>query len=492
MFTKIPQTIIEDGNLNKKGPYHILIKLYIQEILKFIGEESIASPDALNICLSGLTRWIPLLANFPNSRKKLVERLVAIWSGSTADQARLNALLAIHKAASLYPKVLDGLLKKMYRAFGKACRTLSVHTLGTGTFLLNGLVEVFSIDIDKSLVVVKKAGRQLGALLQASIKHPSKDTLAKVYCWTFVWNVRFLARFVAQVSSKKTIDETKEQVLGIIQTSLCYNFVPRFYAHHYHLIGAASEICRASQSYFPASPYLLQVLKRIVSTGTKPETGKPKLYDFTTICKVPKVEAGSRSYLDCAAEEALFLIGECLNSFAYAPSYPDLVKPIAHQLRCIEGINKTWKVSKLCGTLASKLDLHAKTIVEARSKISEAAPSKLDCKTRLEIPTDKDIMDQFHKHTQRVREQRRKLVASSTENKTYQEPDLSDIDDIIEAKPVSKKNEKKKRTKPTEEDELADGVRKILEESSTGKKAKKGKKEAAVDDVLEDFDLSDF
>jgi len=507
VFNNIPEIILEEsgGGLSKsqKGRFHQIIKSYLAEIQKFFSEDSAASPDAIAFGLVGLTKWVPLMVNFPETRKKLVERLVSLWSSHENDQARLNALLVIHKAASAYPKLLDGLLKKMYTSFGKACRTLSLHTMGTATFLLNGLVEIFSIDPSKAAPRAEKCVKQLASLLQASIKQPTKDSLAKVYSWTFIWSVKFLARLVA-TSKSSEMKSLRGKVFTLIHANLNYNFVPRFYAFHFHLIGAANEICRSTAVYFPSVPFLLQVLRRIVGTATKPETGKPKVYDFTTLCKMPKTEAASRCYLDCAAEEALFLIGESLIGFSHSLAYPELAGPIAAQLRVIEAINKGWKVSKLCGTLAAKLDQHSQSILEIRIQTENCAPSRISSKHRVELTSSKDILDQFHKHTQRVREQRRKLVASSTENKTYNEPDFgdSDVEEIAKStkkeaaklkkssiekssKMVAVKGIKRKAATSPDEDDLVDGVRKILAGS-------KKSRPSQVDDVIEDFDISDF
>lgn len=351
--------------------------------------------------------------------------------------------------------------------------------------------------------------RKLSVLLQASVRQPSKDSLAKVYCWGFIWTVRFLARLVAHAESLAAegapLRALSGRVLALVHGCLCYNFVPRFYAHHFHLLGAAAELCRATHTYFPAAPFLLTLLQRIVATATKPETGKPRLYDFTTICKIPKSEAGSRSYLDCAAEEALFLLGESLHSHAQLPGFLDIARPIAQQLRTIEATNKTWKVAKLCGTVAAKLDQHAKQIAEVLLTVPEAAPSKLDPKTVLPLAPANDILDQFHKHTQRVREQRRKMVASAISNKTYQEPELddSDVEAAVAARKTEKKTKKpskktdepavedkksKKRQAQTEEEAgLAEEVRQLLAAAKKGKKSRKGS-----DDLVEDFNLDEF
>lgn len=506
VFGTVPDVIAsESGDISKskKGKFHATIKAFISQILVFMAADSAMGPDALNICLGGLPKWIPLLVNYPESRKKLAERLVQIWASEGSDQARLAALLAIHKAASLYPKLLDRLLKKMYQAFGKACRSLSVHTMGTATFMLNGLVEVYALDAARAEVFAGKALRQLAALLQTGIKHPSKESLNKIYCWSFVWSVKFLARLVAQC---KTLRGLQAKVLGLIQTSLCYNFVPRFYPFHYHLISAASEVCKASQAFFPSTPCLLQVLARIVSTATKVETGKPKIFDFTTLCKVPRTESVSRSYLDLAAEEALFLIGEALIGFAHAPSFPELAYPVAAQLRAIEAINRTWKVSKLCATLALKLEQHALAVAELRGAAGDCAPSRTPLDTRLELPAGKDVLELFHRHTHRVREQRRKLVASATDLKTYSAAaDIGDSD--VEqaaarkpARPAADRAAKGKREQPAraEEDDfdagLKAGVLQILESAKKQPKTAKRSKRAAapLEDVLEDFDISDF
>lgn len=511
--TEAPSMMVSDNPEKagkKRGPFHILIKGYLGELLKFIDQETIASPDAVGLVLEGIPSWMPLLRAFPESRKKLAERLVAIWSGTPSDQARLASLLALHKAIKLYPKLADRVMSKMLKGYGQACRTLSIHTLGTATFLLNGLVEIFAIEPEKSAVLAEKTVRQLSALLQASVRKPSKESMSKVYCWSFIWTARFLARLVAHAETLPNGAPLKalgSRVLALIHGCLCYNFVPRFYAHHFHLLGAAAELCRATHTYFPAAPFLLTLLQRIVATATKPETAKPKLYDFTTICKVPKSEAGSRSYLDCAAEEALFLLGESLHSHAHLPGFLDIARPIAQQLRTIESINKTWKVAKLCGTVAGKLDQHAKQIAEALSTLPDAAPTKLDPKTILPLAANNDILDQFHKHTQRVREQRRKMVASAINNKTYQEPELddSDVEVALEATKAEKKKSKKskdaqedepseplkkskKRTAQTvEEEEIADEVRKLLADAKKGKKSRKGS-----DDLVEEFNLDDF
>lgn len=487
----------------------------------FFGDEAAVSPDALSLGLTAFPAWMPLFYNFPESRKKLVERLIMIWSSDASDQARLGAFLSIHKAASLYPKMLEAfILKKMYSCFGKACKALSIHSMGRATFMMNGLVEVFTLDPTKSLAFASKALKALGALLQTAIKAPNKESIRKVYGWTFVWSLRFWARLCAHQPEANTWASLQTVVLQLINANLGYNFVPRFYAFHFHLIAAANEITRAKLVYFPVAPALLSILQKIVATQTKfEESGKPRVYDFTTIVKVAKTEASSRSYLDCAGEEALYLLGESLLTWSHSPSFPEMAQSVASQLRATEAINKSWKIAKLCGALAAKVEQHGVMAAQLRVKVGDMAPSKTSSSLKLTIAPEKDVLDQFHKHCQRIREQRRKLVASTTDAKSLQKSSKASVDsDDEEPKHIPQKPSKKASDKAAKkpqvkledlndsEDELPElmssikNVKKMLKKTKEDKMVGKGlktkkvrkSKEADSQSELEDFDIDNF
>jgi hypothetical protein len=198
-----------------------------------------------------------------------------------------------------------------------------------------------------------------------------------------------------------------------------------------------------------------------------------------------------------------------------------MAQSIASQLRATESINKSWKIAKLCGALAAKVEQHGVMVAQLRAKAGDMAPSKTSPALKLSIAHEKDVLDQFHKHCQRIREQRRKLVASTTDAKSLQKVSSKasiDSEDDEEPKPVAQNATKKVSGKPSKkpqvkledlndsEDELPElmssikNVKKMLKKSKEDKmvgkglKIKKVRKSKGADSQseLEDFNIDDF
>lgn len=408
------------------------IKEYCERYLSIIEEHSTFLSETTMVDFLRVPSSNPeLFREFPQLRKRLVKGISLLWATWPEDSVRIVALLALHAMVSRYGTLREVALRSMYTAYGRACRTLTAHTLGQASLLLNGLVEIFALAPSEGAELGLRALRQMAALLQQAIKHPLKENMRKLLCWRYVSLLRFWGHLLAtqSITSKgkeRRVVMTEERsspyikklltpFTGILASLANLQFSPRHFPFVFHLVAAALELLETAGSIVPVTHCLLRIIRHISRQPLYRLEMHKAAYDLVAILKVSQSEINNKGYLEAVAEEAFYYI---LKFLAAAPRhlFSELALPICSDLKMIV------KEPKADRTLRKQIEGHLAKINQQRREVvdwrrtQDLTPSSLAGKANVLLPEKCHIIDAYLTNLEKVRLMKKKLLADKQDD----------------------------------------------------------------------------
>lgn len=371
--------------------------------------ENLSDSPTIKLTLSSLVPLLPYLLSFKKVFKALINTTVNIWSDSSSTEAiRITAFLLIRRLAVISDASLrEAVLKTAYQGIVKGSRNTNTHTLAGINLMKNSAAELWGLDPDVGYTTGFTYIRQLAVHLRTSITQPTKDSYKAIYNWQYTHSLDFWSRVLSTHCSPATT--TKPQPSSPLQP-LIYPLVqitlgalrliptPMYFPLRFHLTRSLLRLSRASNTYIPLAPSLLEVL-------TSPELSKPpkastlKPLDFATSLRAPKSYLRTRVYQDGLGAQLAELLAEFFGCWAKHIAFPELVIPptvllkrwlkaasttspssrpssasaASKKAKTQQGGNRNTKVNASIALLLQKLDLNARWI-EARRRTVTFGP----------------------------------------------------------------------------------------------------------------------
>lgn len=371
--------------------------------------ENLSDAQTIKLTLSSLVPLLPYLLSFKKALKALIKTTVNIWSDPSSTEAiRITAFLLIRRLAVISDASLrEAVLKTAYQGIVRGSRNTNTHTLLGINIMKNSAAELWGLDPDIGYTTGFTYIRQLAVHLRTSITQPTKDSYKAIYNWQYTHSLDFWSRVLSTHCSPAT--STKPQSSSPLQP-LIYPLVqitlgalrliptPMYFPLRFHLTRSLLRLSRATNTYIPLAPSLLEVLTSPeLSKAPKASTLKP--LDFTTTLRAPKSYIHTRVYQDSLGAQLTELLAEFFGCWAKHIAFPELVIPptvlLKRWLKSAsasspssrpssastsskkpkkqQGGNRNAKVNSSIALLLQKLDLNARWI-EARRRTVTFGP----------------------------------------------------------------------------------------------------------------------
>ncbi|KAL8658751.1 MAG: hypothetical protein Q9202_007438 [Teloschistes flavicans] len=366
--------------------------------------ENLSDASTIKKTLNSLLPLLPYLLSFKKLLRSLVKGLVDIWSDtSTADPTRITAFLVIRRLTVISDaSIRTALLKTVYQGLVKGSRITNPHTLPAINLMKNSAAELWGIDREIGYTTGFVYIRQLAVHLRTSITQPTKDSYKQIYNWQYVHSLDFWSRVIsthcnpATDTALKTCSDSALHPLlyPLVQITLgALRLIPTatYYPLRFQLTRSLLRLSRATATYIPLAPSLLEVFQSVEMTKPpKPSTLKP--LDFSTILRVPKPYLRTRTYQDGLGEQLVELMAESFGIWAKHIAFPELMLPPAVQLKRwvktvsssssdnisngakAKGGNKNSRLKSSVTLLVQKLESNARWVEEKRRNV-EYGPS---------------------------------------------------------------------------------------------------------------------
>ncbi|KAL9022218.1 MAG: hypothetical protein Q9185_000618 [Variospora sp. 1 TL-2023] len=369
--------------------------------------ENLSDAPTLKKTLDSLVPLLPYLLSFKKVLKSLVKSTVDIWSDpSTSDSARITAFLVIRRLAVISDaSIREAVLRTIYQGLVTGSRVTNHHTLPAINLMKNSAAELWGIDPAIGYTTGFVYIRQLAVHLRSSITQPTKDSYKQIYNWQYVHSLDFWSRVLSTHCSPLTNPSFKSAsdsplhpllypLVQITLGALRLIPTPTYYPLRFHLTRSLLRLSRATTTYIPLAPSLLEVLQSAeMSKAPKPSTLKP--LDFSAALRVPKPYLRTRTYQDGLGEQLVELLADAFAAWAKHVAFPELaLPPIVHLKRWLKstsshtsnGTSKprnnnknNKKNSRLTSSLAllvQKLESQARWIEERRRAVDFAPANR--------------------------------------------------------------------------------------------------------------------
>lgn len=314
-----------------------LLKSYASSVQYLLG--NLSDAPTINLTLSSLMPFLPYLLSFRKIVKALTKTVVDIWSESSSSEVtRINAFLLIRRLTVISDaSIREAILKTAYQGLVRGGRTTNTHTLAGINLMKNSAAELWGLDPVVGYTTGFTYIRQLAVHLRTSTTHPGKETYKTIYNWQYTHSLDFWSRALAAHCSPQTNPRLKTPqdsalhpliypLVQIITAAIRLVPTPVYFPLRFHLIRALVRLSRATNTYIPLAPPLLEILNSSeLSRPPKPSTLTP--LDFSVVLHAPKAYLRTRVYQDGLGAELSFLLAEFFACWSKNIAFPELALP---------------------------------------------------------------------------------------------------------------------------------------------------------------------
>ncbi|KAL8967329.1 MAG: hypothetical protein Q9183_002970, partial [Haloplaca sp. 2 TL-2023] len=411
--------------------------------------ENLSDAPTTKRTLNALLPLLPYLLSYKKVLKSLAQCTVNIWSDtSMTDPTRITAFLVIRRLAVLSDtSIRTALLKTTYQGLVKGSRVTNAHTIPAINLMKNSAAELWGIDRDTGYATGFVYIRQLAVHLRSSITQPTKDSYKQIYNWQYIHSLDFWSRVIAthcsptldpslKVSSDSSLHPLLYPLVQITLGALRLIPTPTYYPLRFQLTRSLLRLSRATTTYIPLAPSLLEVFQSAEMTKP-PKPSTLKSLDFGIILRVPKPYLKTRTYQDGLGEQLVELMAEFFGIWAKHIAFPELMlPPVVHLKRWLKMVsssvkadpngaktklgkpkgNKNTRLTSSVSLLVQKLESNARWIEDRRRQI-EFGPSNRDGVENFlrDTPVEETPLGSFVEGLRKRSEEREKLLERARE-----------------------------------------------------------------------------
>ncbi|EFW99414.1 ribosome assembly protein [Grosmannia clavigera kw1407] len=324
----------------------LLVRSFAASVLHLLG--TLSDDGTLKLTLSALTPLLPYLLSFRKLLKHVIKTVVAFWAQpASSETTRITAFLVLRRLVVIGDKgVREAVLKATYLGLVQGCRTTNANTLAGIHLMKNSAAELWGIDPAIGYTTAFAAIRQLAIHLRNSIVHNQNNAFRVVYNWQYVHSLDFWSVVLAEHCSPLREAEghsggsgsqLKLLVYPLVQVTLgAMRLIPTamYFPLRFQLFRSLLRVSRATGTYIPLAPLLLEVLSSAeMKKGGRSAGADVKELDFAVAYKAPKSYLRTTVYQTAVGEQVVELLSEYFALWATSIAFPELALPVVIMLK---------------------------------------------------------------------------------------------------------------------------------------------------------------
>ncbi|CAL4890771.1 unnamed protein product [Urochloa decumbens] len=296
-----------------------LLKSYLRNSLDLLSQ--LTDNKMLAFVLTRLRASAVLFSAYPSTSSMLLKILFCLWA--SGDQSlSVSAFLMIREVASLLPDCLDLCLTKAYNTYLASTKFVNDRNTKHIDFLMNCLVELYSLDVQMSCERLVISVGQLNAILRQASKTKQKEDLRKIDNWQYINCVNLWVRFLRCNYKDYNLHPLFSQVLQVLRGVAHLFSGTRYLPLRLKLVQMLNELSACSQMFFPIPSLLFDCLEfREVSQKEQTQKGK---VNFSSLLKVPKSLLKSRDFQEECVLSAIQVLSVHFAQWSYHVSFPEV------------------------------------------------------------------------------------------------------------------------------------------------------------------------
>lgn len=313
------ETILDMKKTSKWKTMKPLIKSYLRSTLFLLNQ--VTDSKILVFSLTQLRASIICFAGFPSLLHRLIKISIHLWA-TGYENLSSHAFLVVRDVAFLYGNDwFDICLIKTYKAFIGHCKFLEPGMFNHIQFLRNSIVELCSMDLQKSSSKALGSLQQLAKVVQLALLTKKKEAVKKICSWQFANCIDLWVEFVSSNICDYDLQPLLYMIIQIVNGVAHLFLGPRYLPLRIKCIQWLNHLSRSSGIFIPVASFALDILEyKVGKVGKMP--GKD--INFSTSVKLPKHWLKSQNFQEQCVSSAIELLCTHFDQWSYHISFPEL------------------------------------------------------------------------------------------------------------------------------------------------------------------------
>ncbi|KAJ3674507.1 hypothetical protein LUZ60_005123 [Juncus effusus] len=300
------------------------VKLYLRACVGLLSEVT----DGSLVCfvLERIRVSVDFFGGFPSLAKRLIKILVNFWASGDESLSKSSILLIKDICSKLPSEFHTICMNAMYKTFISRCKFVEESNLKHIEFLMESVLEIFALDLQKSYPVAASSLRQLAAVVQKAIKSKKEEDLSNIETFQFINCLDLCIQYICfNYKQKNNLDQlfslSIKIIIGLAQLFPGRSFLPL----RVKCVKMLNELAGSSGVFIPILPLMFDCF----NFGERKEMREEARVNLASLLKVPRYLSKSRTYQDQCTKTGIELLIEHLSQWSYHISFPELCnKPL--------------------------------------------------------------------------------------------------------------------------------------------------------------------
>ncbi|KAK6789376.1 hypothetical protein RDI58_013175 [Solanum bulbocastanum] len=347
-----------------------LIKSYLRSTLSLL--DQVTDSEILAFALTRLRDSLPFFAAFPYLLQRLIKTTIHLWATGGGMLSSASFSIVLDVASIFTTDCFDNCLAKAFVAYLAQSRATDIVNNKHLQFLRNSLVDLCSLDVQKSLSKATVSVRQLAKVLQWGLRTKKKEALQRICSWEYancinLW-VGFIARNVWDYDLHAFFFTMVQLINGVVRLFPG----PRYFPLRLNCIQWLNDLSNSTGVFIPITSFVLDVLE-YKTVGGRGKPG-PTLF-FQSVLKLPKSCLKSQTFQDECITSAIEQLSSHFLQWSYHISFPELATVPLIRLK---KFNESETKESLCRAVKHLIEQVEKNVDSVQKKRNEVAFSPND------------------------------------------------------------------------------------------------------------------
>lgn len=359
------EAILELKNTSKWKALKPLVKSFLRSTLFLLNQ--VTDYEILDFSLVRLRSSMIYFAAFPSLLRRLIKIAVHIWATGRGTVSS-HAFHIIKDVASVFSSShFDNCFVKTYKAFVSRSQFMEPDLLKRMKFLRNSLVELLSLDMQKSSGKAVVCIKQAAKILQQGLQSKKKEALKKICSWQFTNCIDLWVMFIAENIRDYDLQPMLYIMIQIINGVAILFPGPRYLPLRLKCIQWLNSLSSSSGVFIPVASLVLDVLEyKIGKSSGKRGTA----FKFSSAVKLPKHWLKSKDFQEECVLSAIELLSVHFNQWSYHISFPELATAPLIRLRKFHEITTVESFRRIVKRFINQVEQNIEFVQKKRDEVA--------------------------------------------------------------------------------------------------------------------------
>ncbi|KAL0303142.1 UNVERIFIED_CONTAM: Nucleolar complex protein 2 [Sesamum radiatum] len=342
-----------------------LVKSFVRSTLFLLNQ--VTDTDILTFAMTRLRACLIFFLAFPSLMQRFIKATVHLWATGERVLSSASYLVTRDIAAMYSSNYLDTCLSKVLVAFVSRSRVTEIADVKHMQFLRDCIVELCSIDVQKSSLKAVASISQLVKLYSWGVQTKKKEAVRKICSWEYVNCVDLWVRFISANISDYDLQSLFFMTIQLIN-GLAYMFPgPKYFPLRLKCIGWLNYLARSSGNFIPLASLVLDILEyNIAKEGRKAQNA----INIASVLKLPKQYLKSKSFQDECFHSAVEQLALHFAQWSHHICFPDLATIPLIRLRKIHEITTIESLRRMVKRLIDQVEQNVDFVQKKRDEVS--------------------------------------------------------------------------------------------------------------------------